>query len=545
MIYDLAIIGGGVNGAGAARDAALRGLRVALFEREDWGAGTTGHSTRMIHGGLRYLLYDVPTTRLSSEDAGRIRGIAPHVTFRIPFLWPILSGRPWFTEAKEALLSAYDRYAPAKHGLKHARLGREEALRIEPGLAPEVRGALTLDEWGIDVYRLAALNALDARETGADLFPHTEVVALLRSGDAVRGLRARDLLDGREWEVEARLVVNAGGPWAGRVAAMADATVPLRPGKGVHLTFERRIGNFGMILEGVDGRTMFLVPHGGETIVGTTDEDFYGDPAQVGYEVSGDDVAYIVEATSRVLPQARDWRVLRAWAGVRNTLFEWGLPADDLSRRHEIIDHEEKDGVAGLVSIAGGKLASYRLQAEEAVGLALRKLGRPRAPSTTAARPLPGAEPEPDFALLAEEIPLPPAALLLVWRRLGSRLRDALAGAGPDDLAPVCRAEAVTAAEIRYAVRVEGCRTLEDLRRHAHLGNGSCDGLDCAAPAAQLLATLLDWTPARTAAELEAFLQERWTARRPVLRGATLAQEEVLRGVLPPVEAPTPVRASG
>src|SRR5690349_14518140 len=144
MVYDIAIIGGGINGAGIARDAALRGLSVALFEREDWAAGTTGSSTRMIHGGVRYLLYDVPTTRHSSEDAGRIRKIAPHLTWRIPFLWPLYPGSRFMTEATEAFLSAYDPYAKMKGGLRHTRLSAEEAKAIEPGLAPEVIGALTL-----------------------------------------------------------------------------------------------------------------------------------------------------------------------------------------------------------------------------------------------------------------------------------------------------------------------------------------------------------------------------------------------------------------
>ncbi len=537
-MIDLAVIGGGANGTGAARDAALRGLSVALFEREDWGAGTTGHSTRMIHGGLRYLLYDVPTTRASSIDAGHIREIAPHLTFRIPFLWPLYGGEGLFGEAKEALLSAYDRFAPAKHGLKHVRLSAAEARRIEPGLAPAVAGALTLDEWGIDVYRLSALNALAARDAGAQLHAHTEVVELLRSGDGktVTGVRARDLLDGangRSFDVEARVVLNAAGPWVPYVAAMADASTPLRPGKGVHVTFERRIGNFGMILEGVDGRTMFLVPHGAETIAGTTDSDYYGDPARADLEVGADDVAYIVEACARALPQARDWRVLRAWAGVRNTVFEWGVDSDDLSRRHETVDHAKRDGIDGLISIVGGKLASYRAQAEEAVDMVVARLGRPAAPARTAATPLPGAEPEPDFVALAREIPLPPAALALVWRRVGSRIREVFEGAGPDDVAPICRAEAVTAAELRHAVAVEGCRTLEDLRRHAHLATGSCDGLDCAAPAAHLMAELLGWSPEHARAELAAFLDRRWTERRPVLTGVALAQEELVRGMLP------------
>lgn len=529
MVYDLVIIGGGINGAGVARDAALRGLSVALFEREDWGAGTTGSSTRMVHGGLRYLLYDVPTTKLSSLDAGRIRRIAPHVTWRIPFLWPLFPGSLIMREATEAFVSAYDPMAKRKGGLRHARLSRTDALALEPGLAPEVEGALTLDEWGCDVYRLAALNALDAREAGADLFPHTEVVDVLFSGRTLRGVRARDHITGREWEVEGRLIVNAGGPWAARVAALAGGTCALRPGKGIHVTFERRIGNFGLILEGKDGRTMFLVPHGAETIVGTTDDDYYGDPARVSFDISRDEVEYVIEAAAYALPQARLWRPVRAWAGVRNTLFEWGVGEDDLSRRHEILDHETRDNVPGMISIVGGKLASYRIQAEEAVDVAMEKLGRAPVSCRTGELPLPGAEPEPDFAALATEIPLPPAALERIWRRLGSRLRDVFRDAGPDELAPVCRSEAVTAAEIRYAVQTEGCRTLTDLFRHAHVGAGPCDGSDCAAPAAHIMSELLDWTPDHTRAELATFRDDRWTERRPVLRGATLAQEEVMR----------------
>jgi glycerol-3-phosphate dehydrogenase len=534
MLYDLAVIGGGINGAGVARDAALRGLSVALFEREDWGCGTTGASTRMIHGGIRYLLYDVPTTRTSARDAGRVRRIARHLTFRIPFLWPLFPGGRFMTEAKEAFLSAYDRYASAKGALRHTRLSADQARRVEPGLAPDVAGALTLDEWGVDVFRLAALNALAARAAGAHVQAHTEVVELLRSGDAVRGVRVRDRIAGGERDVEARVVVNAAGPWAPRVAALAGAAVRLRPGKGVHLTFERRIGNHGLILEGVDGRTLFLVPHGPETILGTTDDDFYGDPDRALHDVGRDEVAYLVEAAARALPQARDWRVLRAWAGVRNTIFEWGLDPDALSRRHELVDHGARDGIPGLYSMAGGKLASYRLFAEETTDRLLTVLGRPATPSVTGDVPLPGDEEEPDFVAEAERFPLPPAALERIWRRLGGRFRDVLADAAPADLAPICRAEAVTAAEIRHAVRDEGCRTLDDLARHTRLAQGGCDGLDCAAPAAHLLAELLGWPPARTRAELDAFLETRWHGRRPVLAGANLAQEEITRGVFPP-----------
>jgi glycerol-3-phosphate dehydrogenase len=526
---DLAIIGGGINGAGIARDAALRGLSVALFEREDWGAGTTGASTRMIHGGVRYLLYDVPTTRVSSVDAGLIRGIAPHLTWRIPFLWPLYPGNRFMREATEAFLAAYDVHARHKGGLRHARLSADEARSLEPGLADDVLGALTLDEWGCDVYRLAALNALDAKERGASIHPHTEVTALLRSGSDVRGVRVRDGLTGDTRDVEARIVINAAGPWVPSLAQHADVHVPMRPGKGIHITFERRVGNYGLILEGVDGRTMFLVPHGAETIVGTTDDEYYGDPSFVDLQITRDEIEYVIEATARALPQVREWRPLRAWAGVRNTVFEWGVNSDDLSRRHETIDHATRDGVAGLLSVVGGKLAAYRIQAEETVDAALRQLGREHVACRTGTVPLPGGAPAPDFLGLAASIPLPPAALERVWRRVGDRIHRVFDAATADDLAPVCRAEAVTRAEIRYAVEVEGCRTLEDLFRHTHVAAGGCDGLDCAAPAAHIMMELLGWGASRTHAELRALRDVRWTQRRPILRGAQLAQEELHR----------------
>jgi glycerol-3-phosphate dehydrogenase len=146
---------------------------------------------------------------------------------------------------------------------------------------------------------------------------------------------------------------------------------------------------------------------------------------------------------------------------------------------------------------------------------------------------LPGAQASPDFARLAQTITLPEWALERIWRRVGSRIEDMFAHAAPADLAPICRAEAVTRAEIAYAVRVEGCRTLEDLRRHAHVGAGGCDGLDCVVPAAQVLAQLLQWPTQRIDEEVGQFMNERWIGRRPVLRGATLAQEEIWRGIHP------------
>ncbi|HEY0304773.1 MAG TPA: glycerol-3-phosphate dehydrogenase C-terminal domain-containing protein, partial [Longimicrobiales bacterium] len=242
-------------------------------------------------------------------------------------------------------------------------------------------------------------------------------------------------------------------------------------------------------------------------------------------------VAYVIEAAARALPQARQWRPIRAWAGVRNTLFEWGVDSDDLSRRHEVLDHGTRDNVGGLLSVLGGKLAAYRIQSEEAVDLALTKLKRSAAASVTGERPLPGAAPQPDFLQLSQQLQLPAWALERIWRRLGDRVHQVFAGGSPQNRAPICRSEAVTPAEIVYAVRVEGCRTLEDLRRHTHIAGGGCDGVDCASASAHIMAELLGWSADRLNREVEQFSNERWVGRRPVLRGGTLAQEEVWRGV--------------
>jgi glycerol-3-phosphate dehydrogenase len=274
---------------------------------------------------------------------------------------------------------------------------------------------------------------------------------------------------------------------------------------------------------------MFLVPHGAETIVGTTDNEYFGDPALADFEITRDDIEYVIEAAARALPQAREWRPLRAWAGVRNTVFEWGVSADDLSRRHEVIDHAERDGVGGFVSVVGGKLAAYRIQAEETVDVVMRQLGRGELRSRSGETPLPGAEDPPDFVALSAQIALPAASLERVWRRHGSRIRQIFADTSPGDLAPICRAEAVTRAEIRYAVDTEGCMTLDDLFRHAHVGAGGCDGADCAAAASHVMMELLGWTPERTRNELDDFRDRRWTQRRAVLRGTNLALEEMLR----------------
>lgn len=544
MDHDVIIVGGGANGAGVARDCAMRGLRVLLVEKADLGVGATGNSSGMIHGGIRYMLSDRKVTELACRDSGYIQRIAPHLLFRIPFLMPFSSGREgatlrdratWY--ATEVYVGTYDLYQPLKRGKPSTRLTPEELYALEPGLRPGLAGAVTLDEWGIDAFRLCLLNALDARARGADVRTWTEARELLREGGKVRGVRLRDVLTGEETIRTAPVVFNAAGAWSPALARRSGVPVPMRPGKGVHLTLDRRLSNYGVICTAVDGRQMFVMPHESESIVGTTDDDFYGDPDDL--EATNDEVEYLLEGASSLVPAVRRARITRAWCGLRTTIYAYGPTEDALSREHQLHDGAAH-GAAGLLSFVGGKLASYRAQAEEATDRILELLGRPRVACRTHEVPLPGGDEVPDPAALAREWPVAaPVAARLVYRH-GSRARDILRLVKEDRRLGLvlCRDEGILAAEVVHCARHELVRRLQDLRRRCRVGLGACAGVDCARISAQLAGRELGWDAARIRAELQDLLDQGWRERRAVADGAQLAQEELLRGATGLLEVP-------
>jgi glycerol-3-phosphate dehydrogenase len=536
MDFDVIILGGGVNGTGTARDCAMRGLRVLLLEKADYGVGASGNSSGMIHGGIRYMLSDRHVTALACRDSGYIQRIAPHLLFRIPFLLPFTTRKEgatlrdraaWY--ATEVYVGTYDLFQPLKRGKPSTRLTADELYRLEPGLRPGLHGAVTLDEWGIDAFRLCVLNALSARGHGAELRTWTEARAVLAEGGRVRGVRYRDVLTGEEGEARAPVVFNATGAWSPALARRSGAAVPMRPGKGVHLTLDRRYSNYGVILSAVDGRQMFVMPHESESIVGTTDDDYYGDPDDL--EATNDEVEYLMEGAASLLPGVRNARITRAWCGLRTTIYAYGPNEDALSREHQLHDGAAS-GHAGLLSIVGGKLASYRAQAEEATDRILALLGRAPVACRTHEEPLPGGDDVPDAAALAQAHPIAaPVAARLVYRH-GGRAREILRLVEEDPRLGLvlCRDEGILAAEVVHCVRHEQVRRLQDLRRRCRVAVGGCAGLDCARIAAQLAARELGWTPEQLGAELSDLLDAGWRERRPVLDGAQLVQEELVRG---------------
>jgi len=526
MRFDVCVIGGGVNGTGVARDLALRGLRVVLFERNDFAFGASGNSSGMIHGGVRYLETNPNVTESSCRDSGYIQQIAPFLLFRIPFIMPIAEGKKGriLIELIDAYFRAYDTYQPLKHSEPHTRLDAGDLSKLEPGLVGKNAGGVTFDEWGVDGARLCILNAIDAEEHGAELHNHTTVEGLARTSEGDWEITARDLMDQRRHRVRARAVVNATGAWSPITASLGKlppAKVRVRPGKGIHVVYDRRLSNYGVLAEAIDGRQIFVMPWQNVTIVGTTDDDYFGDLDDV--VSTSEEVRYLVQGVARVFPAIRAARAIGTYAGVRPTLYEYGKLEDSLSREHAIVDHADDDA-PGVYSMIGGKLASFRLFSQEMSDIIARDLA-PSSVCTTHEKPLPGGEKTIDALELAERHALTPVAARRLVFRHGARALDVLQGATEHEV--VCPCEPVLASEVRHAIHAEHARTVDDVARRTRLGLGACGGMRCATRCGQIVARELDLPPSAGRAQAHAFLVKQAKMRAAAL-GPDQARQEAL-----------------
>ncbi|MEZ4445830.1 MAG: glycerol-3-phosphate dehydrogenase/oxidase [Polyangiaceae bacterium] len=526
---DVVVIGGGVNGSGVARDAQKRGLRVALVERNDLAFGASGNNSGMIHGGARYLTYDPEVTETSCRDSGHIQTIAPHLLFRIPFLMPVPKSKRIFLPLLDGFFEAYDRYQPLKRGKRHARLDRDEIYELEPGIKGDVVGGISFDEWGIDGARLCAANAVDAREHGAQIFVGHTVETIERDdAGAVVAVRFRDRVDGGVTRLTTRVVVNATGAWApitASLGALPAKHARVRPGKGIHVVFDRRLTNYAIGAQTIDGRTIFIEPWQNVSIIGTTDDDYYGDLDDV--VATSEEVRYLVQGIASIFPAVRTARIIGTYAGVRPTLYEYGKLEDKLSREHEIIDHVAH-GADGLYSMIGGKLASYRLFAEEMVDILARRFDLARA-CTTHLSPLPGGEASVDAFALAERLQIDAVAGRRLTYRHGARaerIAERIARE-PREAHTVCVCEPVIEAEVRYVVREEFARSVADVSRRTRLGLGACGGMRCAARCGALVADELGEDPATGMRQALQFLHRQARTRVCAL-GPEQARQEAL-----------------
>ena len=393
--FDLLIIGGGITGAGIARDAALRGFDVALVEKEDLGSGTSSKSSKLVHGGLRYLEHaQFKLVFEGTNERALLLRRAPHLVRPLPFLVPAYKESKHGVVKLDIGLWIYDALSKFSSPKLHKAYKATRLLELEPQLRTEqLKGGAIYYDCSTDDARLTLENAIGARAMGAEIVTYARVLSLLHAPDGrVVGAKVEDREPGgggRQVSVRARVTVNATGPWSDEVRRLSGEAPLLRPTKGVHLVVDaKRLApkHAIVMLARRDHRVVFAIPWGDRTVVGTTDTDYRGDPDHVYAEP--DDAAYLIETVNHYFPsvnlEVSD--VLATWAGLRPLIApKAGVSESDVSREHQILDRP------GFVTIAGGKLTTYRRMAAEVVDVVGAQIGKiPR--STTDARPLPGAE---------------------------------------------------------------------------------------------------------------------------------------------------------
>jgi len=514
---DVLVVGGGVVGSGSALDAATRGLSVGLVEARDFASGTSSRSSKLIHGGLRYLeMLDFGLVREALRERGLILStLAPHLARPVPFLYP-LQHRGWeriYAGTGVALYDAMSLSGGNSRGLPHHRhLSRRSALRVAPALRKDALvGALQYYDAQLDDARHTMFLARTAAEYGAQVASRTEVIGFLREGERVTGARVRDLEHDKVFEIRAQQVINATGVWTDDTQALVGerGQFHVRASKGIHLVVPRdRIqSSTGLILRTATS-VLFVIPWGRHWIIGTTDTDWTLDKAHPA--ASSTDIGYLLDEVNKVLtsPLSRE-DVQGVYAGLRPLLSGESESTSKLSREHTVASP-----VPGLVVVAGGKYTTYRVMARDAVDAAVHGLGRSVPPSCTSRVPLMGAEGYQALwnrrRLLAGESGLHVARVEHLLGRYGSLIHEVLAlvAADPDLGRPLAGAEDHLRAEIVYAAGNEGARHLEDvLTRRTRISIETFDrGVAAARPAAELLAPVLGWSDEQTTREVDNYL---------------------------------------
>ncbi|HTZ45591.1 MAG TPA: glycerol-3-phosphate dehydrogenase/oxidase [Jatrophihabitans sp.] len=514
---DVLIVGGGVVGAGAALDAVTRGLSTGIVEARDWASGTSSRSSKLVHGGLRYLeMLDFTLVREALHERGLlIQRIAPHLVRPVPFLYP-LTHRGWERPYVGAGVLLYDTMGTAlgnSRGLPHHRhLSRRRALREAPCLKPEsLVGAVQYWDAQVDDARHTMTVVRTAVAFGALAANRARVTDFLREGERVTGARLTDLETGESFEVRAKQVINATGVWTDETQQLADTRgqFHVRASKGVHLVVprDRLQSTTGVILRTATS-VLFVIPWGRHWIVGTTDTDWNLDLAHPA--ASARDIDYLLETVNSVLtsPLTRE-DVEGVYAGLRPLLSGESESTSKLSREH-VVGHP----VPGLVVVAGGKYTTYRVMAKDAVDEAVRGMDAKVPDSVTENIPLVGAEGWDGIRnqrhRLAQQSGLHVARIDHLLGRYGSLIGEVLAivAEDPELAEPLPGADDYLLAEAVYAVTHEGARHLDDvLARRTRVSIEAWDrGVSAAPVVADLMARALDWDAAHIAAEVDHYL---------------------------------------
>jgi glycerol-3-phosphate dehydrogenase len=503
--FDVLVIGGGITGAGIARDAALRGLTVALVDKGDFASGTSSRSSRLVHGGVRYLEHGhFHLVFEASAERRRLLRLAPHLVRPLAFTWPVYAGQRLPVWKLAAGLTLYDALSLFRNVERHRRLRASDVVAWEPSLATSgLRGGVRYFDAATDDARLTLANALDAHAAGAVLMNHVAVTGSAGLRDGLRVLRVEDAISGTRGELRARVVVNAGGPWSedvlGRLGVPGIGRV--RGSKGSHIAVPRaRIGNRAAVTltHPVDGRVMFALPAGAHTIVGTTDKFTDESPDAVRAGVA--EVQYLLDAANTLFPDARLTRddVVAAWSGIR-PLVPTGQSSVAASREHALTRGD------GIVGITGGKLTTYRVMASQATDAAQQMIGRRVVKSPTRDRVLHGGDVDVAAAVKeAARVTSDAARAAHLVHAYGREWRDVHALCERDDASRESLVEGLPyrMGEVAWSVEHEVACTLGDLLiRRTHV---AFETRDNGRAVARRVAAFLGWP----AAELERYEAE-------------------------------------
>lgn len=515
--FDVIIVGAGINGAGIARDAAMRGLKVLMLEKGDIGEGTTAWSTRLIHGGLRYLEhYEIPLVRESLRERELLFKHAPHLVKPLPFVVPIYrTGKrpPWLIRlgmiGYDAL--SFDRGVPG-----HRMLSADATIREAPGLNSDgLLGAATYYDGQVEFpERIAVENALSAMDHGSCGLTYTRVDDLVTLNDRVGGVRFTDLLDptAPQYTVHAPLTINVTGPWVDQLAGAVSSKKLIGGTKGSHIIVERFPGapDAAIYVENeADGRPYFIVPWNGLYLIGTTDFRYTGDLDRV--IADDEEIDYLIADTNRVIPGAGLTRshVRYTYSGVRPLPHVEAGEESGITRQHIVHDHAPD--VLGVISIIGGKLTTYRNLAEQATDLAFRKLGRSNPGCETARIPYPGANTD-DFVRFAADFrawsDLEPATAERLVSIYGVQSRPLVESSrrDPSMMDPIQGAPDTISGEISFAFEYEGAQTLTDvMMRRTMIGFNVDNGAAAVRAVAGLAAQHNGWSADERNREIDGY----------------------------------------
>jgi glycerol-3-phosphate dehydrogenase len=478
--FDLLVIGGGITGCGVARDAAMRGLKVALVERDDFASGTSGRSSRLVHGGIRYLEHgQLHLVYESIRERQTLLRIAPHLVKPLAFTWPVYRGARVGKLKLSAGLLAYYVLAGGR-ARRHSTLSPRETLEREPSLESKaLTGGAVYYDACTDDARLTVANAVAAQQNGATVVSHARVTEILRNQGKAVGALVK--LHAETHQVRARVIVDATGVWDNGFAADKSAARH-RGSKGTHISVAReRIGNRDAItlISPVDGRVMFCLPAGPQAIIGTTDT--WTDQSPESVTASETDVDYLLRSANAYFPRAELKRgdIVSAWAGIRPLASGAASNPSAVSREHSIVT----DG-SGVVSVTGGKLTTYRSMSAEIVDRVQQSLGQKLERAPTDSVELPGAERAREIAQLQRE---------------DAKLSEPLVPGLP-----------YTGAHLVYSVSKELAQDLSDLLvRRVHLAFETRDhGVGVAARAADIVAPLLGWDDQTKSARVREYRQD-------------------------------------